>query len=91
MVVGEVLVADRFGNLVTSVTDKDIQILGGPTAIEVGSRNLGRLRESYVDGTTVEPAAIIGSAGRLEIFVRDGSAAAVLGASRGTAVRVRRV
>ena len=36
-------------------------------------------------------AAIIGSAGRLEIFVRDGSAAAVLGASRGTAVRVRRV
>ena len=91
MVVGEVLVADRFGNLVTSVTDKDIQILGGPTAIEVGSRNLGRLRESYVDGTTAEPAAIIGSAGRLEIFVRDGSAAAVLGASRGTAVRVRRV
>ena len=91
MVVGEVLVADRFGNLVTSVTDKDIQILGGPTAIEVGSRNLGRLRESYVDGTTAEPAAIIGSAGRLEIFVRDGSAAAALGASRGTAVRVRRV
>src|SRR5262249_28398327 len=64
-VVGEVLMADRFGNLVTSVTDKDISILGGPTVVEVGSRSLGKPRSSYVDGTMAEPAAIIGSAGRL--------------------------
>jgi S-adenosylmethionine hydrolase len=91
MIEGEVIAADRFGNLVTSVTEEDMQILGGPTAVEMGSRNLGPPRDSYVDGRTAEPAAIIGSTGRLEIFVRDGSASAMLGASRGTTVRVRRV
>jgi S-adenosylmethionine hydrolase len=91
MIVGEVIAADRFGNLVTSVTEKDMQTLGGPTAVEMGSRSVGSPRESYADARVGEPAAIIGSAGRLEIFVRGGSAAATLGASRGTAVRVRRV
>ena len=90
MIVGEVIAADRFGNLVTSVTEQDMQILGGPIAVEMENRNLGAPRDSYVDGRAAEPATIIGSTGRLEIFVRDGNAAAMLGASRGTAVRVRR-
>src|SRR5262249_41968515 len=90
-VVGEVLLADRFGNLLTSVTEKDINILGGHAVVEVGGRNLGKPRSSYVEGTIAEPAPIIGSSGRLEIFVRDGSATAVLRATRGTTVRVRRV
>jgi len=52
---------------------------------------VGAPRDSYAEAGDAEPGAIIGSAGRLEIFVRGGSAAAALGAGRGTGVRVRRV
>ena len=91
MVVGEVIAADRFGNLVTSVTEEDMAALGGPTTVEVGGRMVGAPRNSYEEAGAAEPGAIIGSAGRLEIFVRGGSAAAALGAGRGMGVRVRRV
>jgi S-adenosylmethionine hydrolase len=45
---------------------------------------------AYAEGGDGEPAVIVGSTGRLEIFVRAGSARDNLGAGRGAIVRVRR-
>lgn len=85
--VGEVLAADRFGNLITSITAAQ---LGGapPVGVEVAGQALGAPRAAYVEGERDRAAAIVGSQGRLEIFVRDGNARALLGAEPGTPVRV---
>jgi S-adenosylmethionine hydrolase len=45
---------------------------------------------AYAEVREGEPAIIVGSTGRLEIFVRGGRAVDRLGAGRGTVVRVRR-
>ena len=84
---GEVLAADRFGNLITSITVA--QLAGAPClAVEVAGRSLGAPRESYLEGERDRAAPILGSRGRLEIFVRDGDARALLGAGPGTPVWV---
>ena len=89
--VGEVLGADRFGNLVTSIPAARLETLPGQGAAvaEVSGRVL-RVVGSYDEGDEGLPAAIVGSTGRLEVFVKAGSARDVLAAGRGTAVRVTR-
>jgi S-adenosyl-L-methionine hydrolase (adenosine-forming) len=91
-VVGEVIAGDRFGNLLTSVSSADVTELaaGGPVSVELGGQLLGALAGCYAEGPEGRPGAILGSAGRLEIFVRNGDARSVLGASLGVLVRVRR-
>jgi S-adenosyl-L-methionine hydrolase (adenosine-forming) len=90
-VVGEVVATDHFGNLVTSIRAEDLDAMDGtgPPVVGLGTANLGPLRPAYAEGPPGRPAAIIGSSGRLEVFVREGSAAAT-GAARGTSVRVSR-
>jgi len=84
---GEVLAADRFGNLITSITVA--QLAGAPgVSVEVAGRSLGAPRESYLEGEADRAAPIMGSQGRLEIFVRDGDARTLLGAGPGTPVWV---
>jgi S-adenosylmethionine hydrolase len=56
----------------------------------MAGRLLGGLVDSYLDAGGDEPGVVIGSTGRLEIFVKLGSAQTRLGAGRGTPVRVRR-
>ena len=89
-IVGEVIRSDRFGNLITSVDAEDVRALGGrgEVAIEVGGRRIAGLATSYEAGPPGVAAAIIGSSGRLEVFVRNDSAARVTGAARGTPVRL---
>src|SRR6266540_152242 len=88
--VGEVIRADRFGNLLTSLTAERLGDAAGWT-VEVGGRRLGPLVACYADGRAGEPAAIIGSSGRVEIFVRNASARDRLGAERSMPVRVRKI
>lgn len=89
--VGEVIAADRFGNLITSVREEDMARLGGgPLAVSLGEWSLGAPRASYTSGEPGQPAPIMGSGGRLEVFVREGSAASVLMAGPGASVTVRR-
>lgn len=90
--VGEVLDADRFGNLVTSIPAGWLQRLpgAGSLAVEVDGRPVGGLVGAYAEGGAGAPAVIVGSTGRLEIFVKAGSARAALGAERGAPVRVTR-
>jgi S-adenosylmethionine hydrolase len=84
---GEVLSADPVGNLLTSVRAADLE--GLPVdAIEVAGRR-ARLVRTFGEGAPGEPIALIGSSGRLEVAIREASAAAALGAARGTPVVAR--
>ncbi|MDT8436851.1 MAG: SAM-dependent chlorinase/fluorinase [Gemmatimonadota bacterium] len=83
---GRVAHVDRFGNLVTDIPGTAC----GPSAlVEVAGTVIPGLRASYAHGEPNRPIALVGSAGTLEIAVRDGSAAEMLGADRGAEVRVR--
>jgi S-adenosyl-L-methionine hydrolase (adenosine-forming) len=82
---GAVIHVDRFGNLITNVPEAWC----GPGALVwVGGRTAGEVRRTYADVASGELVALIGSAGLLEVSVRDGSAASALEAERGTAVRL---
>lgn len=85
-VAGETLAADPFGNLVTSIREAD---LAGAAVAEahVGGRRVRWVR-TYGEASPGELLALLGSAGRVEVAVREGSAAAVLGETRGVPVRL---
>ena len=88
--VGEIIGVDHFGNLITSVTADNLRKLGGGSyTVEIVGRVLGPPVASYLDGREGVAAPIMGSGGRLEIFVKRGSARAALGVGRGTLMRVR--
>lgn len=79
---GEVVHADRFGNVITNLRDP---LAGCGAVVEIAGRQLPVLR-TYADVGPGEPLALIGSGGRLEIAVRNGHAARVLGLARGSRV-----
>lgn len=88
MVVGAVLHVDRFGNLITTI--REAQLPGGEgVEVRIGGRRLP-LVGTYGDLRRGQAGALIGSGGRLEIAVREGSAAAGLRARRGARVTVSR-
>ena len=85
-VVGQVLYVDRFGTLITNLT----QDLVPPYAvIEVEGLEVGRLRRTFGDVPTGGLVAYVGSGGQVEIAVRDGSAARRLGIGVGGRIRGR--
>jgi S-adenosylmethionine hydrolase len=57
--------------------------------VQAGKAELRGLARTYGDVQPGAPLALVGSAGFLELSVREGSAAALLGLSSGDAVRVR--
>jgi S-adenosylmethionine hydrolase len=83
---GRVLAVDPFGNLITSIRAAD---LAGPVSgAWVGDRPARWVR-TFGEGAPGELLALLGSAGRVEIAVREGSAAGLLSAARGWPVRLR--
>jgi S-adenosylmethionine hydrolase len=84
---GECLVADGFGNVLTSVREADLGPISGPLEVRVAGR-LARFVRTFGEGEEGELLALVGSGGRLEIAVRDGSAARLLGDFRGAPVSV---
>lgn len=94
--IGTTLAVDRFGNLVTNIGARElVGILGAvgddPTelVVEVEGAVLPLVR-TYAEVPEGEACALVGSSGRLEVAVREGSASRLLGAARGARVRVRR-
>ncbi len=89
---GEVLLADRFGNLVTSIDRATFGQFAGeaPVQIAVGPHRLGGVVDTYADAPHATTCALFGSSGRLEIAVNGGSAAERLALSRGAPVVVTR-
>lgn len=79
--VGEVLLVDRFGNLLTN-----IPAMAG--SVTVADRAIGPVRRAFADVARGDLVAYVGSGGTIEVAVRDGSAAQRLGAGRGAVVRV---
>lgn len=79
---GEVILVDRFGNAVTNL----IGFRGG-TLDANGARVV--IRHTYSEAAPGDAVAVAGSTGFLEIAVRDGHAARILGLARGTRVVLR--
>ncbi|HTT70164.1 MAG TPA: SAM-dependent chlorinase/fluorinase [Anaeromyxobacteraceae bacterium] len=84
---GECLWADHFGNVLTSIREEDLAS-SRPLAVAVEGQ-AARPVGTYGEGEQGELLALVGSSGRLEIAVREGSAAARLTALRGARVVVR--
>jgi S-adenosylmethionine hydrolase len=84
---GRVVHIDRFGNLITdlpsSLLDEAPQL-----KVDVGGSRIRGLSASYAQGDGL--LALIGSYDTLEVALKNGSAAAKLGAHMGDAVLVRR-
>jgi S-adenosylmethionine hydrolase len=89
---GIVLKTDKFGNLVTNITAKDIpQMFDGSSRafkITVGKAEITKLCSSYSQGAQGELFAIVGSAGFLEISANKAAASRVAGADKGSEVTV---
>ena len=85
-IAGEVLHVDRFGNLITNIAGAS---LPPRFRVSVGAREITGAPHAHYQAVAVgEPLAIVGSTGMLELSVRDGSAAKLLGAARGAKVEV---
>ena len=81
-VVGRVLRADGFGNLLTNVPAR---LCPEAKTATLGDRTVP-VGLTFADVSVGEPLALVGSNGRWEVAVRNGSAAAVLNAGPGAAV-----
>ncbi len=75
-----ILHIDRFGNVVTSVPCSGA--LAG-FRVKVGRRWIDRWTSSYADAPEGEPVLLCGSSRLVEIVVREGNAALLLGAAAG--------
>jgi S-adenosylmethionine hydrolase len=89
---GVVLKVDRFGNLITNITPKDVPALFKAKAtgfkIVVGNREITTIRQAYAEGPAGEVFGIIGSMGYLEIVANRASAAQITGAGKSSEVSI---
>ena len=84
---GTTLLADPFGNLVTSIRDTDLPAGARVARVEAGGREARGVR-TVGEGRDGELLALVGSGGRIELAVREASAADLLGRARGVEVRL---
>jgi S-adenosylmethionine hydrolase len=82
---GAVLHADRFGNLITDIPMSWLAD-GQGWSFEIAEQRIAGLGVTYAAVARGTLVALAGSEGMLEIAVREGSAAEVLGAGAGTEV-----
>jgi S-adenosyl-L-methionine hydrolase (adenosine-forming) len=88
---GAVLRIDRFGNLVTNVDRKTFEKFGREgVQIAAGGATVGRLVATYAEIQPGEVCALFGSTDHLELAANAGSAADILGLTRGASIEVRR-
>jgi S-adenosylmethionine hydrolase len=86
---GEVIYVDHFGNLITNVPQSLLATFPvKPSSISIRSVRVAGISPSYAAVSSGQPVAVVNSWNHLEIAVRDGSAAAALGAGIGDEVLV---
>ncbi len=91
---GHVVHIDRFGNVITNITFKDIKSLvpdGEGTFtlnVSVAGREIRGLKRFYAEAAAGEAGAIINSSGYLEVFVYKQNARTALSVKRGDVVRL---
>jgi len=88
---GKILHSDRFGNLITNIRP-EFEKLDELSAysLEIGNRRIDTIKKTYADGDYGELIAMVGSAGLIEIAVRNSSAQQMLGLRIGDPVFIRR-
>ena len=89
---GAVLRTDRFGNLVTNIDRKTFEKFSKSTGVQVAAAGatVGRLVATYADIQSGEICALFGSTDHLELAANAGSAADLLGLTRGAVVKITR-
>jgi hypothetical protein len=91
---GHIVHIDRFGNIITNITYKDLQPLlgeGGDLAaasVTIAGKEIKGLKKFYAEAGPGEPGAIINSSGALEVFLFKQNARTALSVKRGEAVRL---
>ncbi|MBI9086741.1 MAG: SAM-dependent chlorinase/fluorinase [Desulfobacterales bacterium] len=90
---GTIIAVDRFGNLITDICRSDLERLAGRKSwqrltVRLGTEEIHGIAGIYADGVSQKPIALLGSRGRLEVAVRDGSAVVRFSARRGDPVYI---
>jgi S-adenosylmethionine hydrolase len=91
---GHAVHADRFGNIITNITYKDLQSLIpdggklGAVLVTFMGKEIKGMKKFYAEAAPGEPGAIINSSGNLEIFLYRQNARTVLSIKRGESVRL---
>ena len=85
--VGEIVYGDRFGNLITNLAQQHLEEVrvvakGRQLSVLIGKRIIEGLVESYSEGMAEKPSALINSEGKLEVFLKEASAADLLQVGR---------
>jgi len=93
ILVGEIVYVDRFGNLISNLTPAHLEEVRSATKrrqplIRIGEQIIEGLLNSYSEGRTEKPSALINSDGRVEIFLKEASAADLLQVGRGARIEV---
>ena len=91
--VGTVIGADRFGNLLTDIESRHLALLkasGTTVEIRVGGTTIPGISETYGPPNRQTGIAVIGSRGSLEIAVSGGNARRLLKVNIGDSVSIRR-
>src|SRR5688572_3800022 len=89
-VAGQVLMIDSFGNVISNISDEDLDVIGSPASLEVecGGRKIRGIVPTYGAAMHGEIVALIDSQGRLEIAKVGGNVASELQIQVGEAVEV---
>jgi S-adenosylmethionine hydrolase len=89
-IIGEITRVDRFGNLITNVTEEILTgfLQGNASLIQVGNLKIQGMQSCYEDVPEGAPLALLGSGGCLEISVNRGRAVELLGGRRDTPVGI---
>ncbi len=91
---GHVIHIDRFGNLITNITAKDLQSFApeggqlGQITVQVGGKQITGLKKFYAEVRPGEPGVLVNSSGYLEIFLFRQNARAGFTVKRGEPIRV---
>lgn len=87
---GWVVHIDRFGNLITNISEQliDDHLKRKNVKIYVGNTMLKKIVTTFGDVEEGEPAAFIGSSGMLEIGINKGNAARMLSVDKGAQISI---
>jgi S-adenosylmethionine hydrolase len=88
-IAGEIIAIDRFGNLISNISERDLPAEYSKIVTEVGGLQIQSLHRFYAEQPRGTVLALLSSSGRLEIARNGGSAAQLLGVSIGARVVVR--
>jgi S-adenosylmethionine hydrolase len=91
--VGEIVYVDRFGNLLSNLTQQHLEEVrlvakGRQLSILIDKRIIEGLVESYSEGMAEKPSVLINSDGKLEVFLKEASAADLLQVGRGARIEI---